>query len=42
MGETAEQVISKYAIDKIVYSSGRTKPGTAKIDVETRTTGKIS
>lgn len=33
VGETAEQVISKYAINKIVYGSGRTEKVTDKIIV---------
>ena len=37
IGETAEQVLSKYAIDKIVYGSGRTEKVTDKIDVRNET-----
>jgi hypothetical protein len=33
IGETAEQVISKYAVEKITYSSGRTEQVTGKIKV---------
>jgi hypothetical protein len=33
VGESAEQVVSKYAIEKIVYGSGRTEKVTDKISV---------
>lgn len=36
IGETAEQVISKYAIGKIVYGSGRTEKVTDKIEVRSQ------
>jgi hypothetical protein len=36
IGETAEQIISKYAVDKIVYGSGRTEKVTDKISVSSQ------
>jgi hypothetical protein len=33
IGESAEQIVSKYAIEKIVYGSGRTEKITDKINV---------